>query len=192
MATRKRSGSSTKRPKEKVVFIYETLFKGQDYGRSNEQFWNEFFLLLPNVDALENELLRLNQESLSKIHFSLLLFVHFSLLLFLCFLGTARKNINEIFTEAINILQTGMKEKFKRLDSLSSLSYPYLFFTDNPKRVLNALQTLSVLIIAVFKKASTSETGFDIINTLIGFEEADEKIKLLVNSCNNLLQSEYL
>lgn len=65
MTSRKRSGSGTKRPKEKVVFIYEELFKGQNPA-GNDQFWNEFFLLQPNVDALENELLRLNPDSLSK------------------------------------------------------------------------------------------------------------------------------
>lgn len=61
---------------------------------------------------------------------------------------------------------------------------------DNHKRILNALQTLTVLLMSIFKKSSISaESGFDIINTLFGFEEADEKMKLLVNHCNDFLLS---
>lgn len=67
MTSRRRSGNfgTQKRPKEKVVFIYEEIFKGQSNpAKDNDQFWNEFFLLLPNVEALENELLKLNAENL--------------------------------------------------------------------------------------------------------------------------------
>lgn len=38
MSSRKRSGSGSKRPKEKVVFIYELIFRGED---PQVGFWDE-------------------------------------------------------------------------------------------------------------------------------------------------------
>lgn len=69
MTSRKRSGSASKRPKEKVVYLYEKFLY---YGANKEQiennpdFWEEFFLLQPNVEILEAELLKLSSENLSK------------------------------------------------------------------------------------------------------------------------------
>lgn len=66
----------------------------------------------------------------------------------------------------------------------------FIFISDNPKRVTNALQTLCVLILAIYKKSSALESGFDIINTLLGFGEVEEKMKTLISHCNNFLISE--
>uniref|UniRef100_A0A182QTW2 Armadillo-like helical domain-containing protein n=1 Tax=Anopheles farauti TaxID=69004 RepID=A0A182QTW2_9DIPT len=85
MASRKRSGSGTKRPKEKVVHIYELLCRGEDPKRQSAQFWEEFFLLQPNMDMLESELLKLSSEQYP----------------------AAKRNILELFTECINILSSG-------------------------------------------------------------------------------------
>lgn len=63
MTSRKRSGSgSSKRPKEKVVYIYELFFRGEDPTANSAEFWNEFFLLQANVESLEQEVLKLNPE----------------------------------------------------------------------------------------------------------------------------------
>ncbi|XP_037027698.1 armadillo-like helical domain-containing protein 3 [Bradysia coprophila] len=64
MASRKRSGSGSKRPKEKVVYIYELLFRGEDPVNNNNEFWDSFFLLQPNVESLENELTKLSNDQL--------------------------------------------------------------------------------------------------------------------------------
>lgn len=57
MASRKRSGSGSKRPKEKVVYIYELLFRGEDPVNNNNEFWDSFFLLqvgLARMQRLHN------------------------------------------------------------------------------------------------------------------------------------------
>lgn len=147
MTTRKRSGSGSKRPKEKVVYIYELLFRGEEEPwNNNQEFWNEFFLLQPNVDTLETELMKLTAEQ------------------FLSLKG----NVHKLFTKSIELLES-----------------------DHPKRVCNCLQTLCALLYAIFRKSSNSESGgFDTLNTLIGFKDAEEKMKELLGHCNNILMSD--
>lgn len=86
MTSRKRSGSGSKRPKEKVVYIYELMFRGENPSTTNLEFWNEFFLLQPNVDCLEGELTKLTNEQLVGL----------------------KDNINLLFTECIEMLDTGI------------------------------------------------------------------------------------
>lgn len=88
MTSRKRSGSgSSKRPKEKVVYIYELFLRGEDPTINSSEFWNEFFLLQPNVDALENEITKLTSEQFSMV----------------------KKNLTMIFQKCIDMLETGKK-----------------------------------------------------------------------------------
>lgn len=83
MTTRKRSGSGSKRQfKEKVVQIYECLLKGEDVSNQNILFWEEFFLLKPNITTLENEILKISTEQLQ----------------------TAKQNINILLNQCIVIL----------------------------------------------------------------------------------------
>lgn len=79
MSLRKRSGSGSKRPKEKVVFIYEMIFRAdfEDPVKTNTEFWYEFFLLQPNVDSFENEVNKLSCEQLIALKTNInLLFCH--------------------------------------------------------------------------------------------------------------------
>lgn len=86
MTSRKRSGSgSSKRPKEKVVYIYELFFRGEDPTAQNAEFWNEFFLLQPNVESLESEIMKLGPDQLL----------------------TVKGNINLIFAKCMEMLDTG-------------------------------------------------------------------------------------
>lgn len=86
MTSRKRSGSgSSKRPKEKVVYIYELFFRGEDPTQDSPEFWNEFFLLQPNVECLEGEVNKLTSEQFVLI----------------------KQNLNMIFQKCIEILDTG-------------------------------------------------------------------------------------
>ncbi|XP_053684606.1 armadillo-like helical domain-containing protein 3 isoform X2 [Sabethes cyaneus] len=64
MSVRKRSGSGSKRPKEKIVHIYEQLLRGEEIGKENPNFWEEFFLLQPNVDFLETELQKMESSKM--------------------------------------------------------------------------------------------------------------------------------
>lgn len=89
MSSRKRSGSGgSKRPKEKVVYIYELLFRGEDPAKTNTEFWNEFFLLQTNVDSLEGEFSKLTNEQLIAV----------------------KDNINLMFTQCIDMLDSGKIE----------------------------------------------------------------------------------
>lgn len=87
---RKRSGSGSKRPKEKVVYIYELLFRGEDPVNNKEswinEFWDSFFLLQPNVESLENELTKLSNDQLLLV----------------------KGNIKLLFTQCIQMLESGI------------------------------------------------------------------------------------
>lgn len=89
MSSRKRSGSGSKRPKEKVVYIYEMLLRTdfEDPVKNNAEFWNEFFLLQPNVEILESELTKLSFEQLVGL----------------------KRNINLLFTQSIELLDSGRR-----------------------------------------------------------------------------------
>lgn len=83
MTTRKRSGSGSKRQlKEKVVQIYESFFRGEDLSKNNPSFWDEFFLLKPNITTIENEIKNLTNEQLL----------------------TVKDNINALFAQCIETL----------------------------------------------------------------------------------------
>lgn len=91
MASRKRSGSGSKRPKEKVVYIYELLFRGEDPVNNNNEFWDSFFLLQPNVESLENELTKLSNDQLLLV----------------------KGNIKLLFVQSIQMLESGRCVFFK-------------------------------------------------------------------------------
>lgn len=86
MTSRKRSGSgSSKRPKEKVVYIYELFFRGEDPTTNSPEFWNEFFLLQANVESLEQEVLKLSPELFALV----------------------RQNLQTLVQKCIEMLETG-------------------------------------------------------------------------------------
>lgn len=100
MTTRKRSGSGSKRQfKEKVVQIYEGLLKGEDVSNQNILFWEEFFLLKPNITTLENEILKMSPEQLQ----------------------IAKQNINLLLSQCIEILD--------QRDQQNSIRIAYGFLT---------------------------------------------------------------
>lgn len=57
-------------------------------------------------------------------------------------------------------------------------------------RVVYALQTLCAVIHSIYKKTS-AEFGFDVINILMGFEDADQMMQMLLDHCSNFLTGEY-
>ncbi|CAH0553527.1 unnamed protein product [Brassicogethes aeneus] len=83
MTTRKRSGSGSKRHfREKVVQIYECIFKGEDMSTNNILFWEEFFLLKPKVSIIESEIQKMTLEQFT----------------------ASKQNINLVFNQGIDIL----------------------------------------------------------------------------------------
>jgi len=66
MSVRKRSGSGGKRAlKEKIVEVYESLFRGEQIALGNSNYWEEFFLLKPKMAILEGEIGRLQADQLA-------------------------------------------------------------------------------------------------------------------------------
>ncbi|EDW42957.1 armadillo-like helical domain-containing protein 3 isoform X1 [Drosophila sechellia] len=122
MTSRKRSGSgSTKRPKEKVVYIYELLCRGEDPSSESPEFWNEFFLLQPNFEALENEIGKLNNEQLQLV----------------------KPNLNTLFQRCIEMLDTEdhPKRLCNSLQTLCSLFYG-IFKKSNADPTFNILNEI--------------------------------------------------
>ncbi|XP_060523936.1 armadillo-like helical domain-containing protein 3 [Cylas formicarius] len=147
MSGRKRSGSgsSTKRQfKEKVVQIYETILRGEDIDQSNILFWDEFFLLKPKVVNIDNEIQKMNLEQLQ----------------------IARKNLNDLFSHCIDILQ------------------------QQNIRAAYGLITLSALLHAIFKKAA--EFQFDPTEFLsCSFDDFIKKIQALLRFCLECLEGDF-
>lgn len=61
---------------------------------------------------------------------------------------------------------------------------------ENPIRVVNALHTLCALIRGVFKK-SVGDFGFDVINILVGFDNAESVMQTMVENLNAILTEEF-
>lgn len=102
MSARKRSGSGSKRPKEKVVYIYELLLRGENPAQSNGEFWNEFFLLQPNVDSLDMEFAKLTVDQLTGV----------------------RENINLLFTQCVEMIDADHPKRITHaLQTLCALFY---------------------------------------------------------------------
>lgn len=145
MTSRKRSGSGSKRQfKEKVVQIYETILKGEDIGPSSLS-WEEFFLLKPKLTNLETEILKLSVEQLQ----------------------TTKPNLNELFTQCIEIL------------------------ADNTSiRAAYGLQTLCGFLHAVFKKLgeSQAENNIQAIEFLSSFDNYVNNIQKLLDFCQMFLE----
>lgn len=83
MTTRKRSGSGSKRQlKEKVVQIYESIFRGEDLAKCSTSFWEEFFLLRPKVVHFDVEIQKITPEQF----------------------GDVKENINLLFVKCVETL----------------------------------------------------------------------------------------
>lgn len=80
-------------------------------------------------------------------------------------LGLVKDNLNILFAQCI--------------DTLSH---------EHNIRVVYSMQTLCTLVSSVYKKA-TAESGFDVVNLLMGFQVAEEKMQQLLNHCIVFLTS---
>lgn len=55
-----------------------------------------------------------------------------------------------------------------------------------------ALQTLSAVIQAMYKKADQGDCGFNLIDILVGFDSAEQRMTTLMRHCNNFLTGQFL
>lgn len=71
ITTRKRSSSGSKRPKDKIVLIYEQIFMSRETHRNGSSElpddFQELFTLQPNAEALEAEISKLTNEQVISI-----------------------------------------------------------------------------------------------------------------------------
>ncbi|KAK9508977.1 hypothetical protein O3M35_006403 [Rhynocoris fuscipes] len=77
----------------------------------------------------------------------------------------AKENINALFVQCIETLGK-----------------------EHQLRVVYALQTLCALISAVYK--TSGQCGFDVIDILMGFDTAEQRMKLLLSHCNSILSGD--
>ncbi|KAF8785102.1 Armadillo-like helical domain-containing [Argiope bruennichi] len=76
----------SRRPlKEKIVQIYEAFFRGEDPSLDNINFWDEYFLLRPNLYFLESQFEAMTYEEISSL----------------------KETINNLFYQCVRILKDG-------------------------------------------------------------------------------------
>ncbi|XP_011684939.1 PREDICTED: UPF0668 protein C10orf76 homolog isoform X1 [Wasmannia auropunctata] len=62
---------------------------------------------------------------------------------------------------------------------------------EHPFRIVYALQTLAAVIQSMYKKANQGDYGFNLIDILVGFDSAEQRMTTLMQHCNNFLTGEY-
>lgn len=137
----RRTSSSKKPLKEKVVLMYDEIFAKEDPAKNNPRFWDELFLMKVNLEYLESKLESVDGEEVQRI----------------------QDNINSLFHHCVQALAE-----------------------EHQIKVVNALQTLCALFRGVHQK-NKSASGFDIINMLMGFDKAEQRMKDLMERLDSLL-----
>lgn len=62
---------------------------------------------------------------------------------------------------------------------------------EHPFRVVYALQTLSAVIQSMYKKLNQCDYEFNLIQILLGYDSADQRMTTLIQHCNNFLTGDY-
>uniref|UniRef100_H2RL70 Armadillo like helical domain containing 3 n=1 Tax=Takifugu rubripes TaxID=31033 RepID=H2RL70_TAKRU len=137
----RRTSSSKKPLKEKVVLMYDDIFSKEDPAKNNPRFWDELFLMKVNLEYLESKLECLDGDEVQQI----------------------QDNINSLFHHCVQAMEE-----------------------EHQIKVVNALQTLCALFRGVHQK-NKSASGFDIINMLMGFDKAEQRMKELIERLDSLL-----
>lgn len=63
---------------------------------------------------------------------------------------------------------------------------------EHPFRIVYALQTLAAVIQSMYKKANQGDYGFNLIDILVGFDSAEQRMTTLMQHCNNFLTGRYI
>uniref|UniRef100_A0A8C1M1M1 Armadillo like helical domain containing 3 n=1 Tax=Cyprinus carpio TaxID=7962 RepID=A0A8C1M1M1_CYPCA len=93
----RRTSSSKKPLKEKVVLMYDEIFAKEDPTKNNPRFWDELFLMKVNLEYLEGKLESLDGDEVMKI----------------------KDNINSLFHHCVQAL--GEEHQIKVVNALQTL-----------------------------------------------------------------------
>ncbi|XP_056443098.1 armadillo-like helical domain-containing protein 3 [Gadus chalcogrammus] len=93
----RRSSSSKKPLKEKVVLMYDEIFAKEDPSKHNPRFWDELFLMKVNLEYLESKLESVDGEEVQRI----------------------QDNINSLFHHCVQAL--GEEHQIKVVNALQTL-----------------------------------------------------------------------
>lgn len=93
----RRTSSSKKPLKEKVVLMYDEIFAKEDPSKNNPRFWDELFLMKVNLEYLESKLESLDGEEVQRI----------------------QDNINSLFHHCVQTL--GEEHQIKVVNALQTL-----------------------------------------------------------------------
>ncbi|XP_068178498.1 armadillo-like helical domain-containing protein 3 [Antennarius striatus] len=93
----RRTSSSKKPLKEKVVLMYDEIFAKEDPAKNNPRFWDELFLMKVNLEYLESKLENIDGEEVQRI----------------------RDNINSLFHHCVQAL--GEEHQIKVVNALQTL-----------------------------------------------------------------------
>lgn len=143
MATRKRSGSGSKRPKEKVVYIYELLLHGANADSNKQNFWNEFFLLQPNTEAFETELQKMDATKLCAAKSNLLLLLEKCVEIMDS--NDAKRTHNALIT--LTILTYTMFKKYSNAEEGTENVFSEFQITDVEENIKKLVEKIKELII---------------------------------------------
>uniref|UniRef100_A0A8C5EDI5 Armadillo-like helical domain-containing protein n=1 Tax=Gouania willdenowi TaxID=441366 RepID=A0A8C5EDI5_GOUWI len=67
----RRTSSSKKTLKEKVVLMYDEIFAKEDPAKNNPRFWDELFLMKVNLEYLESKLETVDGEEVQRIQYNI-------------------------------------------------------------------------------------------------------------------------
>lgn len=98
--------------------------------------------------------------------------------------------VSHIENEILHMTAEQLSASRENLNSLVSHCVDTLV-DEHPFRVVYALQTLAAVIQSMYKKANQSEFGFNLIDILVGFDSAEQRMTTLMQHCNNFLTGEY-
>ncbi|XP_059057213.1 armadillo-like helical domain-containing protein 3 [Achroia grisella] len=155
MATRKRSGSGSKRHlKEKVVQIYESFFRGEDLTTDNPTFWDEFFLLKPKIPQLEAEIHKLSVEQLLNM----------------------KESINLLVTQCIEML--GQEHHIRLVYALQTLSA--LIITMYQRVIQDSNLNVKVVLIGTENADTKMQKLFEHCSTILSGDVPDSLKSMVI------------
>lgn len=154
--------------KEKILQMYELLWKPEDPRQSQPAFWDEFFLLRPKIGQLEADVAKLSAEQLHHPTAAVAATSLSSSSSSSC--GGVRANLQALFGECV-----------------ANLAHEHHI------RVVYALQTLCGLVKAAMKRqngpgnAYGTPHGLDPVSLLMGAEGAETRMQKLIAHLNDFL-----
>lgn len=185
MSTRKRSGSGSKRPKEKVVYIYELLLHGEEIGKGNQNFWDEFFLLQPNVEVLEQELQKLDSVKLAAAKANVLLLFN-KCVVILDSTNTKRVH-NSLIT--LSVLVFSMFKRYSAAEDGQGNMFTGFYINDVEQDIKQLVEKIKELLVSDNCECSRYYCMKLLFIVIVGTDNLSQNILLEFIMVNNLFDS---